>query len=267
LNAWKKLLLVTVGVVALAAPVFMGVLDAPQARAESQATRPGPATFETASVRPNTSGDDRVVDWLQPGGRYTATNVTLRMLIRHAYQLQDSQVLGGPSWIGSDRYDVVTDGKGQFSLMLQGLLGDRFKLAFHNERRELPIYALVLASGDERLGSQLRPSNCPVDNAAPTGAPGPNQQAPCGSIQTGGAHLTFRGAPMSQIATGLSLYVDTVVLDRSGLTGRFDVTLDWPPEPTGGIFTALQEQLGLKLEATRGPVDVLVIDSASQPTP
>jgi uncharacterized protein (TIGR03435 family) len=72
---------------------------------------------------------------------------------------------------------------------------------------------------------------------------------------------------MSQIATGLSLYVDRVVLDRTGLTGRFDVSLDWPPETTVGIFTALQEQLGLKLEATRGPVDVVVIDSVSQPTP
>jgi uncharacterized protein (TIGR03435 family) len=253
--------------VALAAPVVLGVLDAPLVRAESQAARPGPPTFETASVRPNKSGDNRVVELLQPGGRYTATNVTLRMLIRHAYQRQDSQVLGGPNWIGSDRYDVVADGDGQFSLMLQALLKDRFKLVVHNEQRELPIYSLVLDSIDKGLGPQLRPANCPVDNAAPSGTPGPNQQAPCDSIQTGGAHLTFRGAPMSQIATGLSLYVDRVVLDRSGLTGRFDVTLDWPPEPTGGIFTALQEQLGLELEATRGPVDVVVIDSASQPTP
>src|SRR5262245_7742838 len=149
LNAWKKLLLVTVGGVALAAPVIVGVLDAPQLRAESQAARPGPPTFETASVKPNTSGDNRVVEWLQPDGRYTATGITLRMLIRHAYRLQDSQVLGGPSWIGSDRYDVVANGKGQFPLMLQALLKDRFKLAFHNEQSELPIYALVLASTDK----------------------------------------------------------------------------------------------------------------------
>jgi bla regulator protein blaR1 len=267
LNAWKRLLLVTVGAVTLATPIIIGVLNAPQVRAESQAARPGPPTFETASVKPNKSGDNRVVEWLQPDGRYTATSVTLRMLIRHAFRLQDSQVLGGPNWIGSDRYDVVANGDGQFSLMLQALLKDRFKLAFHNEQRDLPIYALVLDSSDKGLGPQLRPSDCPVENAAPTGTPGPKQQAPCDSIQTGEAHLTFRGAPMSQIATGLSLYVDRVVLDRSGLTGRFDAALDWPPETTGGMFTALQEQLGLKLEATRGPVDVVVIDSASQPTP
>jgi uncharacterized protein (TIGR03435 family) len=280
LNAWKKLLLVTTGAVTVAAPVVIGVLNGPQLSAQSQAAPPGSPAFEVASVKTNRTGDNRVMNMLQSGGRYTATNITLRMLIRNAYRLQDSQISSGPSWIDSDHYDVVAKGEAQFSLMLQGLLADRFKLTFHYESQELPIYALVVARSDRKLGSRLRQTDCVrPDNAVLPGPPDLNPQPPCGTIQTGSGRLTFRGAPMSQIATGLSSHVNRVVLDRTGLSGDFDLDLQWtadqlspaaarPADPNGpSIVTALQEQLGLRLDSHRGPVEVLVIDSASQPTP
>ena len=125
--------------------------------------------FEVASIKPNKSGDMRVMMSVQPGGRFTATNVTLRMMIRNAYQLQEFQITGGPSWIADERFDIVAkaetgDGIGdpfraepngqpsRGQLMIRALLADRFKLVAHNETRELPIYALVKARNDGKLG-------------------------------------------------------------------------------------------------------------------
>jgi len=141
----------------------------------AQAPPPAPA-FEVASVKPNKAGDKRVSIGMQPGGRFTAAGVTLRMLIGLAYGTPqprpDSQMIGGPDWIGSDRFDIVAKAEGdvvpgpngQLPLMLRALLADRFKLAVHNESRELPIYALVKSRSDGRLGPQLSPAT--VDCAA-----------------------------------------------------------------------------------------------------
>jgi hypothetical protein len=124
--------------------------------------------FEVASIKPNKSGDGRVMLGIQPGGRFTATNVTLRMLIRNAYQLQDFQITGGPNWLTEDHYDIIAkaesgDGIGdpfraeqngqpsRGQLMIRALLADRFKLVVHNENKEMPIYGLILAKPDGKL--------------------------------------------------------------------------------------------------------------------
>ena len=260
--------------------------------------------FEVASVKPNKSGDGRVMIGTDPRtGRFNTVNVPLRMLIRFAYQLQDFQVVGGPSWITSDRFDIVAKADGEIGpapigtvgpvqLMTRSLLADRFKLKVHFETRELPIYSLVVARADGKLGPQLRPAT--VDCAAlagrgrggpPPAPPQPGERPACG-MRIGPGTMSGGGFPLSQLATTLSQFVQRVVLDRTGLTGNFDLDLTWTPDqiqqgPPGGapagapppppldgpsIFTALQEQLGLKLDSARGPVQVLVIDSVEQPT-
>ena len=152
------------------------------------ATQP-PPQFEVASIKPNKSGDGRVMLSVQPGGRFTATNVTLRMMIRNAYQLQEFQITGGPSWISQDRFDIVAkaesrrhDGRSVPSGAERSaeprpaddwvLLAERFKLVVHNEDKEMPIYALVLARSDGRLGPQLKQSevDCAAQMAAGRGA-------------------------------------------------------------------------------------------------
>jgi uncharacterized protein (TIGR03435 family) len=148
---------------AVIVPAAFGVLEGPRLRAQApQASAAGPV-FEVASIKPNNSGDGRVMMGIQPGGRFTATNVPLRLLIRNAYQLQDFQIVGAPGWIASERYDIVAkaeDGTpietptldrtapSRVQLMLRALLAERFQLAVHNETRELPIFALVLARSD-----------------------------------------------------------------------------------------------------------------------
>jgi uncharacterized protein (TIGR03435 family) len=182
------------------------------------------------------------------------------------------------------------------------VLVDRFKLAVHNESRELPIYELVKARSDGKLGPQLHPAT--VDCAAlaaargrgapPPGGPGPGGPGfgpggrPVCGMMVGPANLAAGGQSMAQFAALLSGRVQRVVIDRTGLTGNFDFDLTWTPDqmpqgqpgppppgapplppidPNGpSIFTAVQEQLGLKLESTKGPVDVVVIDRAEQPT-
>jgi uncharacterized protein (TIGR03435 family) len=282
-------LLATAGIVAF------GAVNALRGQAPAADTRL-PA-FEVASVKPHRSDDQRVMMVAQPGGRFTATSIGLRLLIRTAYQLQDDQIAGGPNWLTSDRFDIVAksaDGAPQYQLlgMIQALLADRFKLAVHHETKELPIYALVVARSDGTLGSQLRRNDCDPSRDNPPGPPDPTRQRPCGSISNGIGRLTIRAMPMAQILQFLSSSVNRVVLDRTGLAGNFDVDLQWTPDltqgPSGGsplgqstvvngqavdpngppsIFTALQEQLGLKLESTKWPVDVLVIDHVQQPTP
>ncbi len=271
-------------------------------------------TFEVASVKPNKSGEPRVMLRAEPGGRFTATNVTLRVLIRNAYGItEDSRIVDAPGWIGVERFDVVAKAPadvppmlpgqaatGPMNLMLQSLLEDRFQLRAHRESRELPTYVLVFSTSDRKRGPRLMPTavDCaailaklyPATGPAPPPPPFvPGQPPPCGS--TGGpGQILAQGMTMTQLASNLSSRVNRVVVDKTGLTGNFDLNLEWtpdqfqgagplgalpgaPPRGTGAdtqgpsIYTALQEQLGLKLESAREAVDVLVIDRVEPPTP
>jgi uncharacterized protein (TIGR03435 family) len=294
----KRLILMAAAAAVFVTPAFLPrtILDA---------QTPTKAAFEVASVRPNKAGDGRVMIGLQPGGRYTATNVPLRMLLRQAFNVQEFQIVGGPDWMTSDRFDVVAKApEGPFNAdvmrpMLQSLLAERFKLVVHNETREMPIYALVKARNDGKLGPNLSPAA--VDCAAamrgrrgggpPPAPPAPSQpgqKVECG-FMIGPGRLNAGGMPLSNLAQTLSPQVGRIVLDKTELTGNYDFELTYSLEglgsafPGGGqplvngapapvdpnmpnIFTALQEQLGLKLDSQRGPVDVIVIDSVEQPS-
>lgn len=273
-----------------------------------QAQAPAPA-FEVASIKPNKSNDGRIMLGMQPGGRFTATNATLRLLVRQAYGLQDFQIVGGPTWLDGDHFDIVAKAEGDIQptlpgttgplqLMLRALLVERFKLVAHSETRDLPIYALVLARTDGKLGPSLAKSttDCAamaaargrggVPPALPPGPLAPGQRPMCG-IMIGPGKMGGGGFPLSQLANTLGQMVQRTVVDRTGLTGIYDFDLTWTPDQvqqgTGGgpplingapidpngpsIYTAVQEQLGLKLDSQRGPVDVVVIDSVAQPTP
>src|SRR5262245_27616795 len=241
---------------------------------------------------------------MQPGGRFTATNVPLRQLITLAYQVQAFQIEGGPTWLTSDKFNIVAKADrdfppqqpggppGPLQQMMQALLEERFKLAVHRETKERAVYALIMARNDGKLGPQLRQST--TDCAAFVGARGrggpptplqPGERPQCG-MRMGRGELSAGSVPLSQIATVFSGFLRRVVLDRTGLTGSFDVDLTCTPDqipqgppppgapelppidPNGpSIFTAVQEQLGLKLDAERGPVDVLVVDTVEPPTP
>src|SRR5215510_7583699 len=239
--------------------------------------------FEVASVKLHTSDDSRVFMVAQPNGRFVAANIPLRLLIRTAYQLQDDQVVGGPDWLATDRFDIDARASqttvsfySVLGEMLQTLLADRFKLTTHTEKRELPVFALERSRRDGSFGPGLRSTACPdlaIDLTKPQ---------PCVNISTGIGSLTVRGMPFNQFTPYLSPYVNRVIVDRTGLDGRYDIELKWTPEgpPQGrgsneppapdpnaiSIFTALQEQLGLRLNATREMVDVLVIDRLERPT-
>ena len=263
----------------------------PQSPANSELARP---RFEVASVKTNKSGDGGSRINVEPGGRFTATNTTLRNLIRQSFQLQDFQITGGPDWMGSEHFDIVAKADaeipptppgviGPMQLMVQSLLEERFKLAVHQEKRDLPIYALVVARSGGRLGAKLQSStvDCQAIMTAATGRSGsppePPPSAPSGrpicGMRTTPGQIMGGGFPLSQLASALSRIVQRTVVDRTGLVGNFDLELAYTPDqmpqgldPNGpSIFTAVQEQLGLKLDSIRGPVDVLVIDGVTHP--
>jgi len=256
-------------------------------------TPPKPHAFEVASIKENVSGGDNASVRAQPGGRVSVSNNSLRNIIRNAYNVQNYQIVGGPEWINTVRWDITAKAPDdappqELLLMLRTLLADRFKLVIRNESREMPIYALILARADGRLGSQLRVSN--VDCAAIFAAakttgqvppPTTNGRPTCGTRTTRG-NMTTTGVAMSDLARNLAPFAGRPVVDKTGLSGAFDLDLTWTPEQgpsasegtqppaapsTDGVslFTAVQEQLGLKLDAQRGPVDVVVIESAERP--
>jgi bla regulator protein blaR1 len=300
---WKRLLFAAAPVVAVAAPVVIGVLNAPlfqaRPRAHAQAPGAGRPSFEIASVKPNTSRDGQPGGNLTPGGRFTFENATVRDLVALAYQLQDgslrheSQISGGPSWINLDRFNISakadipagvdanrpvgatrrTDVAGidQVRLMVRTLLADRFKLTMHDEIRDLPVYALVTARNDGRPGPQLR--KVEVDCAAlydggRRPAPPEPGRAACGAFRgLGTSRITGHAVTMLMLASLVVRgSVGRIVLDRTDLSGAFDLDLEWTPGKGSSIFTALQEQLGLKLDSRREPVDVLTIDHVERPT-
>ena len=240
------------------------------------------ATFELTSVKRNISGDGRTSTRAQPNGGWSATNVRLRAVIARAYEVREFQIEGGPEWVNSDRFDIVARGPegtptSRRFAMLRAMLADRFRLVTHTETREQPLYVLTLARADGRFGPQLKRSTLPCA-AQTTPQPGSD----CGVDTSNGSTLgtmSARGVPMDNIAAALANFaVNRTVVNRTGLEGAFDADLRFATEgaalavtnrsdDASSIFTAVQEQLGLRLQSDRGPVPFIVIDSVQQPTP
>lgn len=226
----------------------------------------------------------------QPGGRLSTTNAPLSYLIQRAYGVEAFQIVGGPAWIKSDGYNIEakpeanTDQK-QMWLMLQALLAERFELKLHRETRELPVYDLTATKGGPRLP---KPAGGPCTEVftGPPPKPGePRPAPPCGpGIQASGTGVSMRGLnlSMAKFTEFLGGLIGRHVVDKTGFTGKFDLHVNFalddaigglpfhrgPGDAEAGpsIFTAIQEQLGLKLESTKGPVEVLVIDHVERPT-
>jgi uncharacterized protein (TIGR03435 family) len=245
--------------------------------------------FEVASVKPNVS--ERTNFLMRPPveGRFTATNVTLKLLIALAYQVREHEIFGGPAWIGSDRYDVAAKAaEGNVSteqsrVMIQRMLEDRFALKVHREKNEMPIFTLVPAKNGLKI-AEAREGSCV---AMPQGTPAPGQGPTpfCGRIILLANGIAGKKMTMAQLANSLSGIVGPPVIDKTGYVGYFDFQLEFSRELTSvqansrpaddrlatpidnsepSIFSALQEQLGMKLEATKGPVEVLVVDNAAK---
>lgn len=289
-NLARQVLLVTATVLSVAAP---------SARQPSKdAVKPA---FATASVRLNTSGNsEKGTTRLQPGGGFAATNVTLRQLVEFAYQrhgFDRREVTGGPAWVDSDRFDVVAKAASEHVVdpdgsvrqtwsMLGTLLAQRFKLRVHEESKNQAVYALMMASADGQLGPRLRKSeiDCGAMMRGERPAMQPGQGPPCG-LKTPPGRLFANTFTMPAFASLLSGHVDRLVIDRTGLEGRFDIELEaseikappnykpgpsdlaLPPAAGPSIFVAVREQLGLKLEPQTALVPVVVIDHAERPVP
>jgi uncharacterized protein (TIGR03435 family) len=289
--------------------------------ARAQAPAAALPTFEVASVKPSNPDPSNPLSMIpmaspQPGGRFTASNLPLRFLIGVAYEMPDFRVVGGPEALMNAKFDITAKAPGGATLgqkelqpLIKSLLADRFKLKTHTEPRELPLYDLVIARSDGRLGPDLKPSKSDCSKADELNA----QRAAAvakgdlsGIMPKPGEFLTctiapnLAGGPMNIALHGdgqeLKVLTDLItqmtgryVRDKTGLTGRydFDMKLDmqallamaqkmgmnipaaaaaqFPASDGSSMMTALNEQLGLKLEAGRGPVDVLVVDSVEAP--
>lgn len=243
--------------------LLLPILVAPQL-AEAQTST---STFEVATIKPTGSSTDGHTHInYPPGDRFSATNITLVALMQWAYDMPERQILEGPSWLGSTRFDfqAKADGDQMKGLtseqdrdlkrrVVQALLADRFHLTLHPETRTLPAYDLIVAKG----GSKLQPTK---SNGKSTGI--------------GRTYFHGEGLTMPLIAEEFSLIAGRVVVDKTNLTDRYDLKLEWTPDDAPAadnsapsLFTAIQEQLGLKLEPAKEAAPVLIIDHVEPPTP
>jgi len=264
--------------------------------------------FEVASIKPHppdAGGRVTVGIMPQPGGRLTVTGANLRALIRFAYNIDNAQISGGPTWMDSDQYDIVAKGDGnattdQLREMLQTLLADRFQLRVHHASKELPVYVLGVTKGGAKLKPSTQdtvtgPSFPPRGGGSTLGGRGEGARSARGVFMGGGTAQINGPMTMPELSQLLANLVGRKVIDKTGLDGRYDVKLEWTPQPgdmqgtrgfpagpgpegRGGdtgtpadpslngvsIFTALQEQLGLYLASGKGPVDIIVIDNAAK---
>lgn len=226
-------------------------------RARAQA----PDTFEVAAIRLHRDSGGNT-DFNVAKGRFSATSATLKTLVRTAYAVLDSQISGGPAWFDTDKYDIEARTTAPEELtfdriqpLLRNLLAERFRLRVHRETRQMPVYALSVDKGGVRFAA-----------AAPAESIGMNTRKGPGT-----AKLTATKIPLSLLATNLGNQLGRVVIDKTGLAGNYDLTLQWDPDQSGesaspSLFTALREQLGLRLESRKGPVEMLVIDGAERPS-
>jgi uncharacterized protein (TIGR03435 family) len=300
----KTLLAATAALAAVAAGAILPVA----AQIPSDAPLP---KFE-ASIKRAQDNSGMMSMRMDPMGR-TMTGLALRNLIVQSYGIQQNQLVGGPEWVTTDRWDIQLRADApitppQANLLIQQMLADRFKLVLKRETRELPLYELTFARPDKQLGPGLTPAaiDCGPQGRGRAGMPpppagavgrdggpggpgrGPAPLAGCRMMFTMG-RIEGNGQPISGITSFLSSQLGRLVIDKTGLTGGYDITLSWtpdgfraggpgPPLPPGApapppidpdgppLVTALQEQLGLRVEPTKGPVEVLVIDSVQQPS-
>jgi uncharacterized protein (TIGR03435 family) len=247
-------------------PKFLLFLVMATQLAHAQTSSP---TFEVATIKPAApSPDGHTHINYPPDDRFSAINITLLDLMQWAYSMPERQILEGPPWLASTRFDIQAKadiGDQTKSLtseqdrdlkhrMVQALFADRFHLKVHQETRTLPAYDLILAKG----GSKLQSS-----------------QSNGKTVGTGRSHFDGQGLTTTIIAEELSQITGRIVVDKTDLTGRYDLKLQWTPDDAPAttensapsLFTAIQEQLGLKLEPAKEPVPVLVIDHIDPPTP
>jgi len=256
-------------------------------------------SFDVVTIKPNKSGGN-MVRMQNMADRFSATGISVKSLIQNAYGIKTGELISGvPGWADSERFDVEAkmdeesmlalkklppeQAEEQRRLMTQAMLAERFGLKVHKESKEVPIYALVIAKG----GSKLKEAD--PNNTYPNGVKGPDGVSRGGMMMVRNGMLTAQGIPISNLVGNLSGQVHRIVVDKTGLTGKYDVTLQWAPDEiqgamgsTGGpegqpgaappaasgpsIFTALQEQLGLKLESSKGPADLIVVDHVEMPS-
>lgn len=258
--------------------------------------------FDVASIKSADPSERRVSIQFLPGGTFRASGITLKFLIQEAYDVREFQISGAPGWAGSDRYDItakVDDSSGNRALpddptkltadqrktfqeqqrqRIQALLVDRFQLKAHRDTKEMAIYALVAAKSGPKL-KEAKADDRPTEGFKDAGA----RRGP--GMRMGRGQIMGQMVPMQFLAQVLSQQLGRTVVDKTGLTGNYDFTLEWTPdqaqgggfpgepkdgtppaEPGPSIFTAIQEQLGLRLESQKGPVDILVIDRVEKPS-
>ena len=232
--------------------------------------RPKFDAFEVATIKPveNDAKSGRYLI-MQGTNRFIGKNYTVKLLIAAAYSLSPKTISGGPAWIESDHWDIAAVTPGDLRpnhdeqmSMLRTLLADRFKLTFHRDKEDLPVYAITVTKAGPKLASSL---------GDPNGLPDET-----GDEDRMGIAMRYTNVSMADLAANLQAMVGDgkPVVDHTGLTGRFDFTLKWTREQTQstdpnaapGLFTAIQEQLGLKLEPVKAPVDVIVIDRVERPS-
>jgi uncharacterized protein (TIGR03435 family) len=225
-----------------------------------------PPEFEVAVIRPSTASPSAGTSFnVFEGGRLRITNEPVRLLIRAAFQIRNAQIAGGPAWLDTDRYDVEAKtgrpekpGPDQIAPLLQSLLIDRFSMKFHREMRELTVYALVLDRN--RKGGPKLKTKGPDENTAMNTHGG-----------DGKSKLVGTGVSMGALARYVGNRLGRIVVDKTGLSDSYDFTLEWAPDeapdsPLPPLVTALREQLGLRLESQKSPVEVLVIDRLQKPS-
>jgi uncharacterized protein (TIGR03435 family) len=270
-------------------------------------TEPRPS-FEVVSIKPNRTNQGIGAVAFQPGGRMIAGNVPLHQVILVAYGLEDVQLVNAPDWTRSERFAIegrtaADTPNDRIRLMLRSMLADRFGFVAHQERRDLPMFALTTARPDKRLGPRLRaagPECAPLQPPAgvpipppppppPAGGPAPMRFIPpkeeparrrCGAAIAPG-WMSARSITINEFTRVLSQLTRRPVVDETGLPGEFDLDILFAPDSGAGAVvgpppaavadapalpTALQDDLGLKLDSRRGPVDVLVVDRVERPT-
>lgn len=218
-------------------------------------------SFDVVSLRPNTIGAGRSIERTNPG-HVMGENITAGSMIRHAFGVRASQVEGAPGWIDTERYDLqATTGttKDLSDIELrpywESMLASRFQMRYHRETKEMQIYYLTVAKGGPKLTENTAggDTNTHVTNGAQH------------------ASVTSTHIALPDFAAFLGGRLDRTVIDKTGLTGNYDVKLEWSPDlstdtNSASIFTALQDQLGLRLESGKGPVEIIVIDTIEKPT-